>query len=267
MVLLVGCRGARREVPSEPATASPGAARASEPAKPAEPDGRSAPPAQPVAGPPPAETEDGVLHIVLRGQTAWRIAKSYGVTLDELVAANHLDDPAKLEVGQVLVIPGATVRRDIAPFPAPLAQGARPLDSPRVPRIDLLWPVEGGRVLSRFGDPRSSARRHAGLDLGADHGRPILAAADGVVLFSGTTRGGYGSAVILDHGQGLSTLYAHNSDVLVREGDRVRRGQRIAHVGATGNARGPHCHFEVRLEDVPLDPLAVLPTPAVGGAP
>lgn len=122
-------------------------------------------------------------------------------------------------------------------------------------------PVASARVTSAFG-PRvhpvlGTVRLHAGLDFGAAHDTPIRAAADGVVA-SAAVRGGYGNAVIIDHGDSLATLYAHQSRMLVAEGQRVRRGQVIGAVGSTGMSTGPHLHFEVRLAGTPVDPVAFL---------
>ena len=88
-------------------------------------------------------------------------------------------------------------------------------------------------------------------------GTPIRAAADGVVVFAGG-RGGYGNATIIDHGNSLATLYAHQSSILLGDGQRVTRGQVIGLVGSTGFATGPHLHFEVRINGVPVDPLPYL---------
>lgn len=123
-----------------------------------------------------------------------------------------------------------------------------------------LWPVEG-LLTSDFGI-RSSPftgmpKMHEGIDIAAIDGTPIFAPADGVVLFAGP-KGGYGNAVILEHGSGISTLYGHTSDFFVREGEKVKRGQIIAAVGSTGASTGPHLHYEVHVNGVPTDPMNFL---------
>lgn len=102
-----------------------------------------------------------------------------------------------------------------------------------------------------------TSRLHAGIDFAVDYGTPIAAAAQGIVIFSGWY-GGYGNAVILDHGGDLTTLYAHTSELLVREGESIRAGQIIATVGSTGLSTGPHLHFEVREKGEPVDPMNYL---------
>ncbi|MGH7563021.1 MAG: M23 family metallopeptidase [Gemmatimonadota bacterium] len=129
----------------------------------------------------------------------------------------------------------------------------------------LVWPLamDGVEVMSsRYGPrehPQAGARRfHRGLDLRADQGTPVYAVADGTVARSG--RGGaYGNLVILEHGEGLESLYAHHSRNLVETGERIRRGQVIALVGRTGNATGDHLHFELRWRGGTVDPWTVLP--------
>ena len=124
-------------------------------------------------------------------------------------------------------------------------------------RGELLWPVDGA-VNSPYGyrtHPISGNRRlHAGLDVAAPTGTPILAAAEGTVVHAGP-RGGYGLAVIIDHGDGLKTLYAHTSRMHVSKGWTVEAGRKIAEVGSTGFSTGPHLHFEVRIDGDPVDPL------------
>ncbi|HEX5043172.1 MAG TPA: M23 family metallopeptidase [Candidatus Polarisedimenticolaceae bacterium] len=111
-------------------------------------------------------------------------------------------------------------------------------------------------MLSAFGAPRGG-RSHTGVDIGGKAGQPVLATRSGVVVFTGTLRG-YGTTVILDHGDGLRSLYAHNREVTVGEGEAVERGAVIARLGRTGNATTDHCHFEVRRGEIPLDPLPLL---------
>ncbi len=206
----------------------------------------------------PSAVPRGVRHPVEAGQTLWRIAKAYGVPLDELARANGIDDPANLEVGRLLLIPGATKRIAVAPYPLPLAlpeaEGSVAVATPELP---LTWPVADGRILSDFGVMRDDHQHH-GLDIGGRRDQPVHAALGGLVVFAGSTMRDYGKTVILDHGNGLSTLYAHGSTLLVREGQRVQRGQPIARIGRSGNARTEHCHFEVRRHDVPVDPSLYL---------
>ncbi|WP_236964161.1 M23 family metallopeptidase [Hydrogenophaga sp. SL48] len=122
-------------------------------------------------------------------------------------------------------------------------------------------PVSGGRVGSPFGfriDPITGrSALHTGLDFPADIGTPILAAAGGVVVVQ-EIHPAYGNMVEVDHGNDLITRYAHSSRVLVKKGDIVKRGQRIAEVGSTGRSTGPHLHFEVWVSGVPQDPARFL---------
>lgn len=123
---------------------------------------------------------------------------------------------------------------------------------------NLLWPVKTHLITSPFGwriHPLFGRRLfHTGVDIGAARGSPIHAAADGVVILA-SWYGGYGNAVVIDHGSGLSTLYAHCSVIYVHKGQTVRKGQVIALVGSTGNANGPHLHFEVRENGTAVDPM------------
>ncbi|MGM9992048.1 MAG: murein hydrolase activator EnvC family protein [Candidatus Bruticola sp.] len=111
----------------------------------------------------------------------------------------------------------------------------------------------GYRVHPIFG----TMRFHTGIDIGAYYGSPILASDSGVVIDSGWM-GGYGNCIIVDHGGGYSTLYAHCSELYVSYGQSVTKGQQIAAVGSTGNSTGPHLHFEVRINGEPVDPLGFI---------
>ena len=214
----------------------------------------------------PASNPGDVIHVVEPGQTLWRIARAYGVGIDEVQQANHIADPSRIENGQALRIPGADAVREVPPFPAPVPQWTGPttLEPPSVLAAGgWTWPVPGGEVVGRFGDARR-ARRHAGLDIRGRAGEPVVAARGGIVRYSGDTLRGYGLTVVIDHGDGTTSLYGHNSKLLVREGDDVRAGQEIAQVGSSGNATTPHCHFEIRREDQPLDPLPLFDSHATG---
>ncbi len=143
-----------------------------------------------------------------------------------------------------------TIERSLRDLPQPL-RGVAPNATDR----------NAARTTSGFGvraDPIDGARRnHAGVDLAAPTGTPIHAVKDGVVRYAGS-RGGYGNIVILDHGDGTETRYAHCDAVGVKDGQRVAAGEPIATVGSTGRSTGPHLHFEFRNRGAPVDPSALL---------
>jgi len=130
-------------------------------------------------------------------------------------------------------------------------------DLASLPLEGAFWPVEG--ILTghygKWRGGRHSGHYHAGVDIAAPVGTPIYSPLDGTVAFVGR-KGGYGLAVVIEHGNGIATLYAHNSDVSVQEGDIVKKGQHIAKVGSSGHSTGPHLHYEVRVEGRPQNPLA-----------
>lgn len=175
--------------------------------------------------------------------------------------------------------PGASRITPVLPAPTgdeafehPQLQRAMAFEPADPAHLDLLWPVETRTVSSNWG-PRMRTRtvrvknqrkkrvrykgRHRGVDLNAPAGTDVYAALDGVVLTSGRHRQ-YGNYVVLDHGNGVTTLYAHHRANLVSEGDVVHRGQKIAEVGRTGNATGPHLHFELKVDGVHQNPLPAL---------
>jgi murein DD-endopeptidase MepM/ murein hydrolase activator NlpD len=195
-----------------------------------------------------------VVHVVERGQTLWRIARAYGVSLELLAEANGLEDPTALEVGQRLFIPGASEALEVEPYRPDTRRAA---STPKeLGKGTYIWPVKGSLV-SRYG--MRNGRRHTGIDIGAPSGAPIRASRAGEVAYAGSGYRGYGKLVILDHGDGERTYYAHNRRILVSQGERVKQGELIARVGETGNATGPHLHFEIRRGSRILDPLDHLP--------
>jgi murein DD-endopeptidase MepM/ murein hydrolase activator NlpD len=157
---------------------------------------------------------------------------------------NQLVDPHRLEVGQTLWIPAQTGT----------GGGRTPtlaIPSRFVPDRRLQWPTDG-LVSSGFG--LRGGRFHGGIDIAGPRGTPIVAVEEGVVLFSGRGPDGYGNVVMLDHGNGLITFYAHNDRNVVRQGARVRRGQTVALMGDSGRASGTHVHFEVHHHGRLVDP-------------
>ena len=185
-----------------------------------------------------------MFHRVLPGQTLWRIAQTYELSLERIIEANSILDPSRISAGDMIWIPGVrdTLEVEIH-VPERIATAG-----------EWIWPVRNGTVLSRFGAPRRN-HRHGGLDIKGAAGQPVLASRGGRVVYAGAGLRGYGKTIILDHSDGMQSLYAHNSTLLVRLGMRVEQGQSIARVGRTGNATTDHCHFEIRLNDRRVDPV------------
>ena len=218
------------------------------------------------------------VHEVARGDTLVGLAKRYGATVGAFVSANQLRGPdAPLTPGQRLVIPAPPTRPPVSKTRAP-AKGpatpamarAAPPAGPRPPaslvlavpdfdemRLAFAWPAEGP-VTSTFGRRRSAW--HRGIDIKAERGTPVWAAAAGVVLVS-RVEPRYGRVIKLAHPYGIVTVYAHNEQNLVRAGDRVAAGETIATVGKTGRATADHVHFEIRRDGRAYNPLYLLPLP------
>ncbi len=216
----------------------------------------------------------GITHVVEPGQTLFRISQAYGLPIAALLEANHLRPSAPLRVGQRLFIPGAAAPRKVESF-HPLTRQERskleeslrdevaappaPEEMPR-PHVKtdapLVWPILGP-INSPFG-PRWG-KFHAGIDIGSPHYQEVVAAADGEVIYANGTNGGLGKAVVIQHAQGLRTVYAHLSIIIAHESEAVRQGQAVGGVGATGHATGPHLHFEVRRNGIPVNPEDYLP--------
>jgi murein DD-endopeptidase MepM/ murein hydrolase activator NlpD len=121
----------------------------------------------------------------------------------------------------------------------------------------LRWPLDAYIVSSEFGD--RWGKLHKGMDMAADVGEPVYAIADGEVIYAGDGLRGYGNVIILRHDRKTSSLYAHNSELKVKQGDHVAQGTLIALLGSTGHSTGPHVHFEIRDGDTAVNPRTVLP--------
>jgi murein DD-endopeptidase MepM/ murein hydrolase activator NlpD len=142
---------------------------------------------------------------------------------------------------------------------APSPKGQHPPASP-VPQQyagSLRWPVDAGIVSSEFGE--RWGKRHKGIDIAADAGEPVYAIADADVIYAGDGLRGYGNVVILRHDSQMTSLYAHNSELKVHQGDHVTQGTLISLLGNTGHSTGPHVHFEIREGDVAVSPRTLLP--------
>lgn len=172
----------------------------------------------------------------------------YGIAPGAVVRANAIAGPSDLQPGMLLFLPG------VAPDEA-LARLRRARERER----PYGWPAQG--VISSYFGRRNlgmgTAAFHSAIDIAAPEGSPVLAARSGVVTYADWS-GSYGKLLRVRHDDGSETWYAHNRDLLVAVGDRVRRGERIALVGSTGLSTGPHVHFEIREGGRPVNPLAYL---------
>jgi murein DD-endopeptidase MepM/ murein hydrolase activator NlpD len=200
-----------------------------------------------------SRSRDGFYYTVKQGENLYRLGLRFGVSPDELIEINRIEDVRSIRVGTRLWIP----RRRASTRQAGTAKGgkAAPRKAPRPAETDFAWPLRG-KLTSRFG--KRHGRGHDGVDLAADRGTPILAAEAGKVIHSGSL-GDYGKTVIVKHAGYYRTVYAHARKTCVRNGQFVEKGQKIAEVGSTGRASGPHLHFEIRRGETPEDPLRYLP--------
>jgi len=237
-------------------------------------------------------------HVVRGGETIFGISRVYGITTSELVRANGLQEPYQLYVGQRLELPASdgSVPAPAAPPPEPaetqvvvavpepepapttfsgagvplpktkptppvvtVAASTGPVTAADIPARTggkFSWPVTGP-LLSSYG-PKDNGLHNDGINIAAPAGTPVLAAEDGVVAYVGDELAGYGNLVLLRHGDGWVTAYAHNADIRVVRGQHVTRGQVIATVGATGGVTTPQSHFEIRKGSDVVNPLSYL---------
>jgi murein DD-endopeptidase MepM/ murein hydrolase activator NlpD len=146
--------------------------------------------------------------------------------------------------------------RVVEPAPTTSSQEAVKSAEPAGSLPGFRWPVRG-RVIAAFG-PKSNGVQNDGINLAVPEGTPIKAAEDGVVAYAGSELKGYGNLVLVRHPNGFVTAYAHASDILVKRGETVKRGQVIAHAGQTGSVTSPQLHFEIRKGATPVDPSQYL---------
>jgi len=203
----------------------------------------------------------GTWHVVRAGETPAQIAQEAGIPLEDLLEINGLRRGQPLKPGRMVFVLGGAGQASTIPADAPQAnplpsvEPAAPIQAPS--QAPLRWPLAKPVLTSLFG--KRWGRDHEGIDMKAPTGTPVLAAADGEVVYAGDKVRGYGNMVVLQHAGDLVTVYAHNSLLLVRVGDRIRVGQEISRVGDTGHSTAPHLHFEVRRREEPQDPLQFLP--------
>jgi murein DD-endopeptidase MepM/ murein hydrolase activator NlpD len=217
------------------------------------------------------------------------ISRHHGVTLTALARANQIHASKKLSVGERITIPAgghvvAAARPEAAPKPAlphtvPAEKVTKvasvPVQNARIAKEEphttatvvkaaepngampsFRWPVRG-RVIAGFGS-KPNGTQNDGINLAVPEGTPIKAADDGVVAYAGNELKGYGNLVLIRHANGFVSAYANASEILVKRGDAIKRGQVIAHAGQTGNVTSPQLHFEIRKGSTPVDPTQYL---------
>ena len=197
----------------------------------------------------------GVYHVVERHQTLYRICKTYGVDLNQVASLNGISDSSRIQTGQRIFIPGAKKVLKVEIYIDDVVAESEEGTKIAYKKMDFIWPVEG-KINNVFDEVEN--RRHQGIDLSAPVGTSIRASHAGKVIYSNHTIKGYGNLIIIRHSEEFVTVYAHNQVNLVEEGSLVERGQIIGRVGQTGNASGPHLHFEIRKNNKALDPLFFL---------
>lgn len=199
----------------------------------------------------------GVAHTIKSGETILAIAKKYQTDAESIIVGNKLADAGDIRAGDMLIIPNGIKPTAVAvraPAPRNLTETIKDIFIPPS-AIDsgtrFLWPLASSRITQYF------TYRHSGLDVGDKTGKPIYAAEAGKIERSGWNRG-YGYNIVINHGNGLKTLYGHASKLLANVGDTVSRGDTIALIGSTGRSTGPHLHFEVIVNGRKINPLNYL---------
>jgi murein DD-endopeptidase MepM/ murein hydrolase activator NlpD len=254
--------------------------------------------AAPVAKPVAVTAAPAGVHYVNRGDTLHSIAREHHISVAELARANNLEPSARLSLGMKLTVPGAKTASAVltapavAPAPGPAAIAAAPVSrvvataqpqqsarlvqptanveqpvaaaetpAPKAAETTgalptFRWPVRG-KVITAYG-AKTNGKVNDGINVAVPEGTPVKAAEDGVVAYSGNELKGYGNLVLVRHPNGYVTAYAHASELLVKRGDTIKRGQVIAKSGQSGEVSSPQLHFEIRKGSSPLDPLQFL---------
>jgi len=193
---------------------------------------------------------DGIYHTVQKGETLASIAKKYKVDVSAILECEYNNlEGADIVPGQKIIVPGGKKPykpRVVHVYSGPIPQGAAKGTGA------FVWPTSGV-ITQKFW------ARHKAIDIGAPTGTPVVAADSGYVVKAGWSKYGYGNYIVIDHGNGFQTLYAHLSAILVQVGQSVAKGTRIGSVGSTGRSTGPHLHFEIRYNGVQRNPLGYLP--------
>lgn len=216
-------------------------------------------------------------HVVSKGDTLYNISKRYDVDMRSLSRANNLDEPYALSIGQRLLLPGSVVTKPavtnyVSNTPAPQKKTASSAwKKPAAPKrtytssysapvkkrsSKFAWPVRG-TVISKYG-VIAKGRNNDGINIKAPLGAAVKAADSGTVAYAGNELKGFGNLILLKHSDGWITAYAHNDSLVVRKGQKVRKGEKIATVGSTGGVSSPQLHFEIRAGKKAVNPLSYL---------
>ncbi len=203
---------------------------------------------------------DGAYHLVAEGESLQAIAEKYHVSLETILAypGNSIEEPDRLTVGARLIVPGALlpdppprVIPTVVPVPVNQVYEAKVVE-PNPGSGALAWPLNG-LITQRY------SGYHPAIDIHTKSGVPVTAADGGTVVLVSWLTYSYGYHIIIDHGNGLETLYAHLSTISVEAGQQVSKGDVVGAVGSTGRSTGPHLHFEVRENGVQRNPFSYLP--------
>jgi len=182
----------------------------------------------------------GIYHTVSKGETLWNISKAYDVDVEKLAKANRrIHSLDQIRPGQRIFVPGARHKKNVHKC-----------------ALDFIWPVRG-RIIKRFG--RAGNKRYLGIGISSPEGTPVYAAESGKVVFASENFRSYGKTILIEHSDEYTTVYSHNKRNFVKEGQLVKKGEKIAEVGRTGWAREPYLHFEIRYMEKPRNPVFILP--------